>query len=234
MPQNEMMQMASLFSESKMFKDVTSAALAFVKIQAGKEIGIAPFAAMSGIHIMQGKATVGATLMAGCVKASPKYDYKVLQITDKVCELEFFESGKSVGKSLFTSEDAQKAGTQNMSKFPKNMLFARAISNGVKWYCPDVFTMPVYTPEEMGDPNFTEDITHEEITLQAENNLSDTEKVDAVIKAIDHLETLETKKSVVDYSKSQPAFIIEDKSFQDAAKGRISVIMATPATNATA
>ena len=28
------------------------------------------------------------------------------------------------------------------------MLFARAISNGVKWYCPDVFGGPVYVPEE--------------------------------------------------------------------------------------
>ena len=31
------------------------------------------------------------------------------------------------------------------------MLFARAMSNGVRWYCPDVFAgMAVYTPDEMG------------------------------------------------------------------------------------
>ena len=29
------------------------------------------------------------------------------------------------------------------------MLFARAISNGVKWFTPDVFSGPVYVPEEM-------------------------------------------------------------------------------------
>jgi len=30
------------------------------------------------------------------------------------------------------------------------MLFARAMSKGVKWYCADVFGGPIYTPEEMG------------------------------------------------------------------------------------
>jgi hypothetical protein len=31
------------------------------------------------------------------------------------------------------------------------MLFARAMSNGVRWYCPDVFSgAPTYTPEELG------------------------------------------------------------------------------------
>jgi hypothetical protein len=51
--------------------------------------------------------------------------------------------------------------TKNIDKFPKNMFFARAISNGVKWFCPDVFSGPVYTLEEMEQT--TEDITHEEV-----------------------------------------------------------------------
>ena len=34
--------------------------------------------------------------------------------------------------------------------FPRNMLYARAISNGAKWHCPDVFGGPVYTPDELG------------------------------------------------------------------------------------
>jgi hypothetical protein len=43
-----------------------------------------------------------------------------------------------------------KAGTQNLNKFARNMLFARCISNGIKWFCPDVFSGSVYTPEELG------------------------------------------------------------------------------------
>ena len=31
------------------------------------------------------------------------------------------------------------------------MLFARAMSNGVKWFCPNIFLgVPVYTLEELG------------------------------------------------------------------------------------
>ena len=62
----------------------------------------------------------------------------------------FVEHGKEIGRSRFDKADATKAGTQNVDKFARNMLFARAISNGVKWYCPDVFSTAVYTPEELG------------------------------------------------------------------------------------
>jgi hypothetical protein len=65
------------FAESGMFTDVKSAAQAIVKIQAGQEIGIPPFASMTGIHIIQGKPTIGAGLIASRVKGSGKYDYRV-------------------------------------------------------------------------------------------------------------------------------------------------------------
>lgn len=165
MPVNDIMTMAKTFAESGMFTDAKDMAKAFVKIQAGQEIGIAPFQAMSGIHIIQGKPTVGAGIMASKVKGSGKYDYKVLQQDETACILEFFEGKTSLGKSSFTLEDAKKAGTQNIGKFARNMLFARAISNGVKWFTPDVFLGPVYVPEEMGGiEQQTEDIPHEDIT----------------------------------------------------------------------
>jgi hypothetical protein len=143
-----MMDMAKAFVESGIFPDIKNAAMAFVKIQAGQELGVAPFAAMSGIHIIQGKATIGAGLMASQVRATGKYDYKVLQQDDKACSLDFYRGKEKLGNSIFTIADAQKAGTKNLDKYARNMLFARAMSNGVKWYCPDVFNQPVYTPEE--------------------------------------------------------------------------------------
>src|SRR5690606_10099570 len=125
-----------------MFGDVKQAAQAFVKIQAGQEIGIPPFAAITGIHIIQGKPTIGAGLIASTVKGSGKYNYEVIQLNAEICSLDFYEGKKMIGNSTFTIKDALKADTKNLSKFPKNMLFARAISNGVKWYCPDVFSGP--------------------------------------------------------------------------------------------
>lgn len=158
----EMQTMAKLFADSGMFPNVNSMAKAFIKIQAGIELGIAPFAAMSGIHIIKEKAQIGAGLMAGKIKSSGKYDYKVVELTNEKCVLDFYESGKKSGTETFTITDATAAGVQNMNKYPKNMLFARAISNGMKFYCPDLYTMPVYTPEEMGQV-ITEDVAHTEV-----------------------------------------------------------------------
>jgi hypothetical protein len=145
----EIMSIGKAFAESGMFPDIKSAAQAIVKIQAGAELGIAPFAAMSGIHIISGKPTIGAGVMAAMVKASGKYDYRVIEQTDKVCTIDYYQGVEMIGTSTFTIEDAKKAGTKNTDKFPRNMLFARAMSNGVKWYTPDVFAGPVYVPEEM-------------------------------------------------------------------------------------
>jgi len=152
------------FYKSGMFADIKSAQQAVVKIMAGAEMGISPFQAMSGIHIIQGKPTIGAGLMASRVKASGKYNYKVTEMTDKVCTIDFIEGGQSIGTSSFTIEDAKKAGTKNLDKFPRNMLFARAMSNGVRWFCPDIYEGPVYVPEEM--ENITEDVQAVEVKKQ--------------------------------------------------------------------
>lgn len=155
MPVNDIMNMSKMFVDSGMFTDAKSVAQAFVKIQAGQEIGLAPFAAMSGINVIMGKPTFGAGIIASSVKGSNKYDFKVKEMTDKICSIDFFEGKEFIGNSSFSIEDAKKQGTKNLDKFPKNMLYARAMSNGQKWFCPDVFQMSVYVPEEM--PEVTED-----------------------------------------------------------------------------
>lgn len=157
------MDIATQFAESKFFGDAREIAQAFVKVQAGQELGIPPFAAMTGIHVIEGKPSMGANLIAGRIKASGKYDYRIVKLDAQECEITFFEGGEVVGTSSFTMEDAAKVqykakggGMQALStkynwrQYPRNMLFARAISNGARWYCPDVFSGPVYTPDELG------------------------------------------------------------------------------------
>jgi len=156
MPVKDIMDMSKMFVDSGMFTDAKSVAQAFVKIQAGQEIGLAPFAAMSGINVIMGKPTFGASVIASGVKGSLKYDFKVKEMSDKLCSIDYFENKVFIGNSTFTLEDAKKQGTKNLDKFPKNMLYARAMSNGQKWFCPDVFQMAVYVPEEM---TFSEETT---------------------------------------------------------------------------
>lgn len=148
---SETVRIGEVMAQSGFFQDSRQAAQAIVKILAGQEMGFGPFASMTGVHIIQGRPAVGANLMAAAVKGSGRYDYRVKVMTDAVCEIAFFQAGQEIGVSRFTKEDAQKAGTKNMDKFARNMLFARAMSNGVRWYCPDVFNgSAVYTPEELG------------------------------------------------------------------------------------
>ncbi len=170
------------FFKSGMFADIKSAQQAVVKIMAGAEMGISPFAAMSGIHIIQGKPTIGAGLMAARVKGFGKYDYKVLEHSDKICSIEYFQNGKSLGVSTFTIDDARKAGTKNLDKFPKNMLFARAMSNGVKWYTPDIYESQVYVPEEM--EQVTEEATAEVVETPKKRVLT-PEQFDKLVAGIE-------------------------------------------------
>ena len=148
-------QLGEMLARSGYFTDARDAAQCVVKVLAGKELGFGPVASMTGVYIVKGKVSLSANLMAAAVRRSGRYTFKVNVLTPTNCEIEFFEiiGGKreSLGVSGFTLADAQKAGTQNLDKFARNMLYARAMSNGVKWFTPDVTGGPVYTPEEMGE-----------------------------------------------------------------------------------
>jgi hypothetical protein len=141
---DDVSRMANAMARSRYFSEGNvdagqETAQAIVKILAGQEMGIGPFAAMSGIHVIHGKPSLGANIMAAAVKAHPKYDYRVKTMQNELVEIIFYEDGEELGISAFSKADATAASTQNMGKFPRNMLFARAISNGIRWYCPDVF-----------------------------------------------------------------------------------------------
>ena len=158
---SEVMTVGEVMAKSGLFNDARQTAQAVVKVLAGQELGFGPFASMTGISIIGGKPAISSNLMAAAVKAHPRYDYRVARLDDKACELVFFADGKEMGRSAFTVEDAAQAEVGRMvapgasgsmmKRFARNMLFARAMSNGVRWYCPDVFTgAAVYTPGEMG------------------------------------------------------------------------------------
>lgn len=152
---DELQRMAKMLAMSGYFEadrePTTAIAQMATKILAGRELGYGPFASVQGIHVIKGKPALSANLMAAAVKAHPRYDYRVRKMENDVVTIEFFEDKESIGFSTFTKADANAAGTQNLGKFPRNMLFARAMSNGVRWYCPDVFYgNAVYTPEELG------------------------------------------------------------------------------------
>lgn len=148
------LQVSEILARSGYFKDTRDAAQAAVKVLYGQELGFGPVTSMMGIHVIEGKPSPSANLMAAMVKRSGRYDYRVRRSDAEGAEVEFFEVGQSVGVSVFTMQEAQTAGLAgkgNWSKYPKAMLFSRALSQGVRMYCPDLFGgAPAYTPEELG------------------------------------------------------------------------------------
>lgn len=190
----KMLALSGYFESANNF-DVAVAQMA-TKVLAGREMGFGPFASANGIHIIKGKPGVGANLMASAVKSHPRYNYRVREMTGKICRIEFFErsdSGEweSIGVSEFTEADARAAGTQNMNKFARNMLFARAMSNGVRWFCPDVFNgNSVYVPEELGadvddEGNVTAQYTVHKPTPPQNGNGGTHETIDVSMDDVD-------------------------------------------------
>lgn len=137
--------LGAVLHKSGYFKDIASEAQAIVKVLYGRSIGVPPIVAMLNIHVVEGKPVLSAELTATLVKESSDYDYQVTELTDDKCSINFLnrKTGEIIGTSSFSQEDAKKAELQNRgmkmyNKYARNMLFARAMTNGCRWHCPEV------------------------------------------------------------------------------------------------
>jgi hypothetical protein len=181
---HDMMSVGQTLAQSGFFTDTKSQAQAVAKIIAGAELGFGPMASMTGVYIVKGRVTLSANLMAAAVKRSGRYNYRVRKHTEAECEIEFFEDGESMGMAAFTMTDAKRAGLggDNWNKYPRNMLFARALSNGVRWYCPDIFGGPVYTPDEFDIPvNEDGDVIEGAYTVEQPARPATSQQSDALV-----------------------------------------------------
>lgn len=159
---NRVATVGNNLAKSGLFPDAQDGYKAFAKIMLGRSIGLGAMQSMTGIHIVEGKPMLAATTLAGFVRGHPAYDYSVIEHDETKCAIEFFRTTtepqrESLGTSIFTIEEAQAAGLgkwpdqekwgkSQWGKWPRNMLFARALSNGIKWFAPDLFGgVPVYT-----------------------------------------------------------------------------------------
>ena len=108
-PFDDTMKLGEVLAKSGFFQDSRQAAQAVVKVLAGRELGFGPITAMMGIHIVQGRVTLSANLIAASIRKNNRYDYKIVEHTDKMCQLDFYQGEVKLGESAFTIEEAKKA-----------------------------------------------------------------------------------------------------------------------------
>jgi hypothetical protein len=150
---SDVMQLGSIAIASGNFPDLRNNEQAIVRIMAGRELGLQPMTALRDLYVVEGKVAMSSGLIASMIRNHPKYNYKIRSMDNEHCIIDFFENGEQVGDSAFSIEDARQAGIYRQgsgwTKYPRNMLFARALTNGARWHCPDAFDGAVYTPEEL-------------------------------------------------------------------------------------
>lgn len=182
----EMVRIAKAMVASEYFRDAATVAQAVVKMLAGKELGIPPVASMQGVYIVRGRISLSSNVIGALIKRSGKYNYLVKKLTNAECEIEFYERDYSTniwrhsGTSSFSVDDAKRAGIVRSGRdgdgpwitHPRNMLFARALTNGARWFCPDCFNGPISTPEELQSPGDEQEPTlaQEESSASSSDN----------------------------------------------------------------
>lgn len=151
-PFEETDKLAKAFFGSGMFTDVKSVAQAVVKITAGGELGLGPVYSMQRLYMIEGKLGMAAETMGALIKRSGKYNYVVVKHTDQECSIDFFEGQQKVYTSTFTMKDAQRANlvkpNGGWAKYPRALLFSRALSQGARIVAPDMIG-GAYTEEEL-------------------------------------------------------------------------------------
>jgi hypothetical protein len=152
-----------------------SAAQLEARIWIGIALSIDPATACGSIGFARGKPTFAAALQAALLAHSTRYGYEIEEISDQRAVIRFLRDGKPAGISCFTMEEARRAGLTSKSvwqAYPSDLLFARAMTRGIRRFAPDLLAGSVsYTAEEVGED------THEPIppaiTMPAVINISD-------------------------------------------------------------
>ena len=103
----------------------------------GRELGLQPMEAFSGINVIQGRPELSASLMTALLIRGG-VAIETIESSDEICHLRFTrEVGPKVVEieTRFTMEDAKRAGllsNQVWKKYPADMLYARALSRGAR------------------------------------------------------------------------------------------------------
>jgi len=122
-------------------------------IEYGETLGITPMAAITGVHVIEGKPSASAALISGLVRRAGhklRVTGDAFSATAQIIRADDPEYTFSV---TFTIEDARTAGLTGKpvwKNYPASMLKSRAITQVARDACEEILFGLHYTPEELG------------------------------------------------------------------------------------
>ena len=152
-------RLANALAQSGFYKDIRDAAAGVVKLRIARELGLG-LRGISDVHIVEGKPTLSYQAILGMVRAytgplgTDRYSFKYLRRDEECVEIEWTINGEVIGTSKCDTEDAKRMGLSGRGtwqKYPRQMRTARAVTEGVNAFMPEVIGGSIYTPEELGD-----------------------------------------------------------------------------------
>lgn len=162
-------RIASNLAEAGIYrKTAKNPAEVFAVLLAARDMGVSATAALAGgIHMVDGKPEISANLQAQLLREyrgpeNQRYDFRILtpaRERSKECHIEFRrrepgEPWETIGEEFFDLEDAKRAGLagkQVWKAYPKMMLLARCLSDGIASHCPETARgLRVYGEGEIG------------------------------------------------------------------------------------
>lgn len=150
-PLSDIERMAAVAAQSRMFgfKNKEEAMAIMLLCQAE---GLHPAIAMRDYHVIQGRPALKAdAILARFQQAGGKVEW--IKLTDTEVSGKFSHAQGGEATITWTFDAAQKiglTGKDNWKKYPRAMLRARVVSEGVRTVYPGV-VVGVYTPEEASD-----------------------------------------------------------------------------------
>lgn len=121
-------------------------------IMLGRELGIAPWASMSSINVIQGKPSVSPQLMLALINRSGQLEDMLVDGDERQCSVTMKRKGRAPHTESFSIDEARKmnvTGKPTWQSIPGTMLKWRAVAACARVVFPDVI-LGLYTPDEMG------------------------------------------------------------------------------------
>lgn len=191
---------ANQFYQAKCFgSDVQNAHQAFVKIQAGAEMGMKPMEAMNSLYIVNGKITIwGSAQIKALRNHGWKVTFPVSTKTDVTCRV---EKGDEVYEETYNIADLP-AGSKAKGFAPMEKLRYHAVSRIIRFNLPEVLDIgTIYSVEE------AEDMDKPELPKVSHVATAETVAPKEVITpatAKDFLDAVATEKNTVEATEEAP------------------------------